>query len=180
MVYDGNRCSQELIPESRASVADATVTLSSGADAASFLESMAQQADDHVEMCCQVPDEAVAADSESTDTTMFGTTPSLSFSGFVENVPIDAVVKLVYACKESKVSHIVVVGPNGFQLCSCLQALRCGLPYRHTVLSTCLLHTNSGCGKRGEYELVHGDLPRQHPFGTTLRFTGPAPADSRQ
>ena len=21
--------------------------------------------------------------------------------------------------------------------------------------------------------MVHGDLPRQHPFGTTLRFTGP-------
>ena len=35
-------------------------------------------------------------------------------------------------------------------------------------------------GKRGEYQLVHGDLPRQHPFRTTLRFTGPVPADSRQ
>ena len=48
-------------------------------------------------------------------------------------VPIDEVVKVVYKYKESKASHIVVVGPNGFQLCSCLQALRCGLPYRHTV-----------------------------------------------
>ena len=28
--------------------------------------------------------------------------------------------------------------------------------------------------------LVDGDLPRQHPLGTTLRFTGPVPADSRQ
>ena len=37
-----------------------------------------------------------------------------------------------------------------------------------------------GVGKRGEYSLVHGDLPRQHQFGTTLRFTGPVPADSRQ
>ena len=37
-----------------------------------------------------------------------------------------------------------------------------------------------GVGKRGEYLLVHADLPRQHPFGTTLRFTGPVPADSRQ
>ena len=37
-----------------------------------------------------------------------------------------------------------------------------------------------GVGKRGAYELVHGDLPRQHSFGTTLRFTGPVPADSRQ
>ena len=37
-----------------------------------------------------------------------------------------------------------------------------------------------GVGKRGAYYLVHGDLPRQHPFGTTLRFTGPVPVDSRQ
>ena len=37
-----------------------------------------------------------------------------------------------------------------------------------------------GAGKRGAYYLVHGDLPRQYSFGTTLRFTGPVPADSRQ
>ena len=37
-----------------------------------------------------------------------------------------------------------------------------------------------GVGKRGAYQLVHYDLPRQHPFGTTLRFTGPVPADFRQ
>ena len=38
-----------------------------------------------------------------------------------------------------------------------------------------------GVGKKGEYELAHGDLPRQHSFGTnTLMFTGPVPADSRQ
>ena len=35
-------------------------------------------------------------------------------------------------------------------------------------------------GKRGTYQLVHGDLPRQHSFGTALRFAGPVPADSRQ
>ena len=34
--------------------------------------------------------------------------------------------------------------------------------------------------ERGTYWLVHGDLPKQHSFGTTLRFTGPVPADSRQ
>ena len=60
----------------------------------------------------------------------------------------------------------------------------CDHTYLHTspVISTCPLHTNSelGVGKRSEYELVHGDLPRQHSFGTTLRFTGPVPADSRQ
>ena len=37
-----------------------------------------------------------------------------------------------------------------------------------------------GVGKRGAYLLVHGDLARQHSFETTLRFTGPVPADSRQ
>ena len=37
-----------------------------------------------------------------------------------------------------------------------------------------------GVGKRGAYQLVHGDPPRQHSFGTTLRFTGPVPGDSRQ
>ena len=92
---------------------------------------MAQQADDHVDVCCQIPDEAVAADL--TDTTMFGTTLVLSFSGLVENVPIDAVVKVMYKYKESNASHLVVIGPNGFQMCSCLQLLRCGLPCRHTV-----------------------------------------------
>ncbi|CAM9425065.1 unnamed protein product, partial [Ascophyllum nodosum] len=44
---------KELIAETRASAAYSTATPSSGADAASFLESMAQQADDHVDVCCQ-------------------------------------------------------------------------------------------------------------------------------
>ena len=35
-------------------------------------------------------------------------------------------------------------------------------------------------GKRGDIKLIRGDLPRQHSFGTTLRFTGPVPADSQQ
>ena len=37
-----------------------------------------------------------------------------------------------------------------------------------------------GVEKRGAYKLVQGDLPRQHSFRTTSRFTGPVPADSRQ
>ena len=43
------------------------------------------------------------------------------------------------------------------------------------VLSTCYNHFIPilGVGKRGAYKLVQGDLPRQHSFGTTLRFTGP-------
>ena len=92
---------------------------------------MAQQADDHVDVSCQIPDEAVAADL--TDTTMFGTISLLSFSGLVENMPIDAVVKVMYKYKEWNASHLVVTGSNGFQMCSCLQVLRRGLPCRHTV-----------------------------------------------
>ena len=37
-----------------------------------------------------------------------------------------------------------------------------------------------GVGKKGAYWLIHGDLPRQHSYGTILRFTSPVPADSRK
>ena len=37
-----------------------------------------------------------------------------------------------------------------------------------------------GVGKRGVNYFVHGDLSWQNSFGTTLRFTSPVPADSRQ
>ena len=50
-----------------------------------------------------------------------------------------------------------------------------GISYRYRVLTTIV-----GVGKRGAYQFVHGDLPRQHSFGTALRFTDPVPADSRQ
>ena len=47
------------------------------------------------------------------------------------------------------------------------------------VLSTCPLHTNSGFegGILIDWSIV---TCRHHSFGTTLRFTGPVPADSRQ
>ena len=56
--------------------------------------------------------------------------------------------------------------------------------YVHTYIQRYFQHAHFipivGVGKRGAYYLVHGDLPRQHLFGTTLRFTGPVPVDSRQ
>ena len=58
--------------------------------------------------------------------------------------------------------------------------------HTHTHTNTCMRFfyaAITGCGKetRGVYYLVYyGDLPRQHSFGTTLRLTGPVPADSRQ
>ena len=52
--------------------------------------------------------------------------------------------------------------------------------YIPPVLSTCPLHTNSGCGKNRRIVYGPGDLPKHHSFETILRFTGPVPADSRQ
>ena len=80
-----------------------------------------------------------------------------------------------------------------FPLCGMLRRSRCvqtNCKSGHLEKHLAAVHTRYfqhahfipivGLGKRGEYELVHGDLPRQHPFGTTLRFTGPVPANSRQ
>ena len=62
---------------------------------------------------------------------MLGTASLLSFSGLLQNMPIDSIVKVVYKYLKSKGSHIVVIGSSGFQLCSFLQALMCGLPCRY-------------------------------------------------
>ncbi|CAN0475423.1 unnamed protein product [Ascophyllum nodosum] len=86
---------------------------------------MAKQADNHVDVYCQVSDEAVVDDY--TDTVMFGATLLLSFYKLVGHVSIDVMVKVVYTFNESKSSHSFVIGPIGFQLRSCLQALGCGL-----------------------------------------------------
>ena len=116
---------QEMIAEVRASPVYSTVTLASGPASAVHLEETSKQADDHVDVCCQVPEEIFKDDAR--DTTMFGTTSMLSFSELVGKVSLDRVVKVIYKYKEQKVGHIAVVGPNGFQLCTCLQLLRTGL-----------------------------------------------------
>ena len=46
---------------------------------------------------------------------------------------------------------------------------------RDRIGASYVLHINSGCGK--ERRILIG--PSQHSFGTTLRFTGPVPANSR-
>ena len=54
--------------------------------------------------------------------------------------------------------------------------------YLHRLLSTCLLHTNSGCGKREahiNWSMVTCKMAAP-VTGTTLKTTGPMPADSRQ
>ena len=59
-----------------------------------------------------------------------------------------------------------------------------GLSFDHSSISRYFQHARLipvvGVGERGEYQLVYGDLQRQHSFDITLRFTGPVPADYRQ
>ena len=73
---------------------------------------------------------------------------------------------------------------NLLELCTAAEYRGCGLVGGIAWFYGYFQHNHFipivGLRKRGTYELVRGDLPRQHPFGTTLRFTGPVPADSRQ
>lgn len=84
--------------------------------------------------CADVPAEAFQG-SHDPDITMYGTTSLTSFSELVQKVPIDAVVQVQYkyprTARKGKVSHIVVVGPGGVQLCTCLKLMRCGLHCSH-------------------------------------------------
>ena len=59
-----------------------------------------------------------------------------SFSELVEGVRLSSVVKIVMRYgKKDQSGHIVFVGPDYFQLCTCLQMLRCGLPCRHILFA---------------------------------------------
>ena len=59
----------------------------------------------------------------------------LSFSKLLENVEIDAVAKVLYKHKVRMVGHIVVIGPGGFQLCSCLQLMKTDLRCRNVFVA---------------------------------------------
>ena len=89
-------------------------------------------------------------------------------------------------CLASPAAYLLVT-----EMCAapCVALLHRRLPadvsdIHHTIARGYFQHTHFiplvGVVKRGAYELVHDDLPGQQPFGTTLRFTGPMPADSQQ
>ena len=88
---------------------------------------MTQQADDHVDVCCQVSDEAVTVDSITRPCSEEHHPGSLKM---FQSMPWS---KSCPSTKGRKPAILLSSGPNGFQLCSCLQALRCELPSRHTV-----------------------------------------------
>lgn len=146
------RFSQEVTAEIQASSAYDTEVLAEGQGATQHLMELAEGASDHIEVCCDAPLKEFEGNANDRDTTMFGTTSLMSFFELVQNVEINAVVKVVYRYKESRPGHIVVVGPNGFQLCTCLQLLRCGLPCRHTLAA---LVTKLGRGAEFSGESIH-------------------------
>ncbi|CAM9778086.1 unnamed protein product, partial [Ectocarpus fasciculatus] len=66
-----------------------------------------------------------------------------SFFRLLANVKIDAVVKVSYIMRRPTVSHLVVLGPNGFQMCTCLQVMRRGWQCRHVFAALLKLHRSS-------------------------------------
>ena len=126
---------QAVRAEVSAAVAYSTTPLSEGVGAGQYLMDLATQLDDGrpKDVCCEVPEEAFHNDVETVDISMFGTTSLLCFAKLVENVQVSTVVKVLYTWKKPHVGHIVVLGPDKFQLCTCLQILRTGLPCRHVL-----------------------------------------------
>ena len=79
--------------------------------------------------------------------------------------------------------HNPLLGPAGIQIATKSYAtLQAMAPTNNkTVHQTSFtLYREQPRSTRIDVAYVHGDLPRQHSFGTTLRFTGPVLADSRQ
>lgn len=133
-----------MVSEMRASAAyDTTILLDGDAENShEYLEDLAEQVEGRGDLCADVPAEAFeesVKESDDPDITMYGTTSLASFSELVRYVPIDAIVKVQYKYPSTtrrenrKVGHIVVVGPEGFQLCTCLKLMRCGLHCSHVL-----------------------------------------------
>lgn len=142
----------------RASAAYDTTILSENGDAnvcKEYLEGLAGGGRVKEGYCADVPAEAFEG-SDAPDITMYGTTSLSSFTELVRNVPIDAVLQVQYKYPRTtgggKVSHIVVVGPEGFQLCTCLKLMRCGLHCNHMLAA---LVTRLGRAKDFVGESIH-------------------------
>lgn len=122
-----------MIAEVQASTAyDATTMAEGKCTTAACLEKATDDAGEFLDVCQPSPEETLQG--SCTDRTMYGTTSVVFFTGLVKNVPVDTVVKVL--CKVRKCGHIVVLGPNGFHLCSCLKLLQYGMPCRHFFAAT--------------------------------------------
>jgi len=119
---------QKILAELRTSTLYDTDVLAEGNGANDFLRKLAEHSSDHHDVCREVPEEGFDEDYDPLGP-KFGATSLLAFHQLVEHVQLTAVVKVVFRYQDES-AHIVVVGPDGFQLCTCLQVLRCGLPCR--------------------------------------------------
>lgn len=137
---------QELMSEMQVCMVYRTEVLMEGNGSMRFLEDLATQPNDHDgsgDVCCEVPREAF--DGKDYPDAKFGPLCLQSFFRLVANVKIDAVVKVSYNSigGQPTVSHLVVLGPAGFQMCTCLQVMRRGLQCRH-VFAALVLRLNRG------------------------------------
>lgn len=149
---------QEMVAEMRASAAYDTTILSENVDVTvckAYLEGLVSGKRVKEGYCVDVPAEAFEG-RDAPDITMYGTTSLTSFTELVRDVPINAVVQVQYKYPRTtgggKVSHIVVVGPDGFQLCTCLKLMRCGLHCNHMLAA---LVTRLGRAKDFVGESIH-------------------------
>ena len=89
---------------------------------------------DHHDVCRDVPEKGFNEDYDALGA-KFGATYLPAFPQLVEHVQLTAAVVKVVLRYQGESAHIVVVGPDGFQPCACLQVLRCGLPCRHVLVA---------------------------------------------
>lgn len=116
-----------------ASPAYSTFILVEGRESLRYLTELARQQDDLAGTSCQAPLLDAVGGATDTDPAARGMASLVSFCELLKKVHIDAVVKVSFEDRDRKVGHVVAVGPNGFQLCTCLQVLTCGMPCRHTL-----------------------------------------------
>ena len=127
-----------------------TYVFAKGQGCLDYLTRLATRVGDHVDVCAQVPAKIFEGDRNK-DISMWGTTSTGSFVELVSNVDIDCVVHAQRKFTERPAAH-VVVGPDGFHLCTYLKLLSCGLQWSHNVGA---LVTELGRGHELLSECIH-------------------------
>ena len=150
-LYNAAHCPrQEFIAEMLGSARYDISVVAEGQGCRDYLTSLAtiNRVGDHVDVCAQAPAKLFEGDGNAD----ISTTSMGSFLELVINVDMDYVVHARSKYAERPAAHIVVVGPDGFQLCTCLKLGRCGLHCSHTLNA---LVTKLGRGDEFLGEFLH-------------------------
>ena len=122
---------QELVAEMHASATYTTTTLAEGRDnARPALEKVATHSGDLIDVGEDLQVDNFEEDTDICDISINRSCSLVSMLELLENITIDAVVK-VRSNFAASGGHIVVLGPDGFHLCSCLALFTRGMPCRH-------------------------------------------------